>query len=267
MGDEEMHTQQLTQEERERYSRQMLLAGVGEAGQRKLLASKVLIVGAGGLGSPAAMYLVASGVGEIGVVDDDDVDISNLQRQIAHRSADVGRKKADSMARALAALNPEVRVNVYRERLSEDNAEDILCDRSYDFVLDCTDNFPAKFLINDACVRLHKPFSHAGITGFSGQIMTVLPRESPCYRCIFEDVPKEGTVPTSREIGVLGAAVGVMGSLQAVEAVKYILGIGDLLVGRLLIYDALMMRFREVELPKRNESCAACNEEVMSQEF
>ena len=248
----------LTQEERERYSRQMLLAGVGEAGQRKLLASKVLIVGAGGLGSPAAMYLVASGVGEVGVADDDDVDISNLQRQIAHRSADVGRKKADSMAMALAALNPAVRVTVYRERLSEDNAEEILCDRSYDFVLDCTDNFPAKFLINDACVRLHKPFSHAGITGFSGQIMTVLPGESPCYRCIFEDVPEEGTVPTSREIGVLGAAVGVMGSLQAVEAVKYILGIGDLLVGRLLIYDALTMKFREVELPKRNESCTAC---------
>ena len=162
------------------------------------------------------------------------------------------------MAMALAALNPAVRVNVYRERLSEYNVESILCDRSYDFVLDCTDNFPAKFLINDACVRLHKPFSHAGITGFSGQIMTVLPGESPCYRCIFEDVPEEGTVPTSREIGVLGAAVGVMGSLQAVEAVKYILGIGDLLVGRLLIYDALTMKFREVELPKRNESCTAC---------
>ena len=258
MGDEGMRTQQLTQEERERYSRQMLLAGVGEAGQQKLLASKVLIVGAGGLGSPAAMYLAASGIGEIGIVDDDVVDLSNLQRQLAHRSVDVGRKKADSMARALAALNPAVRVNIYRERFSEDNAEDILCDRSYDFVLDCTDNFPAKFLINDACVRLHKPFSHAGITGFSGQIMTVLPGESPCYRCIFEDVPEEGTVPTSREIGVLGAAVGVMGSLQAVEAVKYILGIGDLLVGRLLIYDALTMKFREVELPKRNESCTAC---------
>ena len=260
MGGEEADLKErlLTQEERERYSRQMLLADVGEVGQKKLLAAKVLIVGAGGLASPAAMYLAASGVGEIGVVDDDVVDLSNLQRQIAHRSADVGRKKADSMAMALAALNPAVRVTVYRERLSEDNAEDILCDRSYDFVLDCTDNFPAKFLINDACVRLHKPFSHAGITGFSGQIMTVLPGESPCYRCIFEDVPEEGTVPTSREIGVLGAAVGVMGSLQAVEAVKYILGVGDLLVGRLLIYDALTMKFRMVELPKRNESCTAC---------
>ena len=262
-----MEKRPLTQEECERYSRQMLLEGVGEAGQRKLLAAKILIIGAGGLGSPAAMYLAASGVGEIGVVDDDVVDLSNLQRQIAHRSADVGRKKADSMARTLAALNPAVRVNVYRERISEDNAEDILCDRSYDFVLDCTDNFPAKFLINDACVRLHKPFSHAEITGFSGQIMTVVPQEGPCYRCIFEDVPKDGTVPTSREIGVLGAAVGVMGSLQAVEAVKYILGIGDLLVGRLLIYDALTMKFRMVELPKRNERCAVCNEEVMSQEF
>ena len=237
----------------------MLLADVGEVGQKKLLAAKVLIVGAGGLASPAAMYLAASGVGEIGVVDDDVVDLSNLQRQIAHRSADVGRKKADSMAMALAALNPAVCVNVYRERLSEDNAEDILCDRSYDFVLDCTDNFPAKFLINDACVRLHKPFC--------GQIMTVVPQEGPCYRCIFEDVPEDGTVPTSREIGILGAAAGVMGSLQAVEAVKYILGIGDLLVGRLLIYDALTMKFREVELLKRNASCAVCNEEVMAQEF
>jgi len=260
MGGEEADLKErlLTQEERERYSRQMLLADVGEVGQKKLLAAKVLIVGAGGLASPAAMYLAASGVGEIGVVDDDVVDLSNLQRQIAHRSADVGRKKADSMAMALAALNPAVCVNVYRERLSEDNAEDILCDRSYDFVLDCTDNFPAKFLINDACVRLHKPFSHAGITGFGGQIMTVVPQEGPCYRCIFEDVPEDGTVPTSCEIGVLGAAAGVMGSLQAVEAVKYILGIGDLLVGRLLIYDALTMQFRTVELPKRNESCTAC---------
>ena len=214
MGGEEADLKErlLTQEERERYSRQMLLADVGEVGQKKLLAAKVLIVGAGGLASPAAMYLAASGVGEIGVVDDDVVDLSNLQRQIAHRSADVGRKKADSMAMALAALNPAVCVNVYRERLSEDNAEDILCDRSYDFVLDCTANFPAKFLINDACVRLRKPFSHAGITGFSGQIMTVLPGESPCYRCIFEDVPKEGTVPTSREIGVLGAAAAAIGA-------------------------------------------------------
>ena len=262
MGDEEMHTQQLTQEERERYSRQMLLAGVGEAGQRKLLASKVLIVGAGGLGSPAAMYLVASGVGEIGVVDDDDVDISNLQRQIAHRSADVGRKKADSLARALAALNPAVRVNVYRERFSEDNAEDILCDRSYDFVLDCTDNFPTKFLINDACVRLQKPFVHAGVVGFDGQIMTIVPGKGPCYRCIFEDVPKEGTVPTSHEIGILGAVPGILGTLQATEALKYILGLGELLVGRMLIYDALRMSFRTVKLPQRNACCTVCGEEA-----
>ena len=213
MGDEEMRTQQLTQEERERYSRQMLLADVGEAGQRKLLASKVLIVGAGGLASPAAMYLAASGVGEVGIVDDDVVDLSNLQRQIAHRTADIGRKKAESMAATLAALNSDVQLNTYRERISEDNIEDILCDRSYDFVLDCTDNFPAKFLINDACVRLNKSFSHAGVTGFSGQIMTVVPQRGSCYRCIFEDVPDEGTVPTCCKVGVLGAVVGVVGSL------------------------------------------------------
>ena len=260
MGGEEagLKEQPLMREERERYSRQMLLTGVGEAGQKKLFAAKVLVVGAGGLGSPAAMYLAASGVGEIGVIDDDVVDLSNLQRQIAHRTADIGRKKTDSMTRALAALNPAVRINAYCEQISEDNIEDIFCDRSYDFVLDCTDNFPTKFLINDACVRLHKPFSHAGITGFSGQIMTVVPQKGPCYRCIFENVPEEGTVPTSREVGVLGAAVGVMGSLQAVEAVKYILNIGELLIGRLMVYDALTMKFRAVDLPERNESCAAC---------
>lgn len=260
MGDKETRKRQLTQKERERYSRQMLLDGVGEAGQAKLLATKVLIVGAGGLGSPAAMYLVASGVGEIGVVDDDEVDLSNLQRQIAHQTADIGRKKADSMAATLAALNPSVRLNVYRERIGEENIADLIRDRDYDFILDCTDNFPTKFLINDACVRLRKPFSHAGVVGFGGQIMTVVPGRGPCYRCLFEEPPKAGEVPTSHEIGILGAVPGVMGTLQATEAIKYILGIGDLLVGRMLVYDALAMKFRTVELPKKNEACTVCSE-------
>lgn len=253
-----MKQRRLTQDECERYSRQMLLAGVGEAGQQRLLSANVLIVGAGGLGSPAAMYLAASGVGEIGIVDDDAIDLSNLQRQIAHRTADIGRKKADSMAGTLAALNPAVRLHVYHERAAADNIEGIVRDRDYDFVLDCTDNFPAKFLLNDTCVRLDTPFSHAAITGFHGQIMTVVPKKGPCYRCIFEDVPEEGAVPTARDVGVLGAAVGVLGALQAAEAVKYLLGIGDLLVGRLLTVDVLTMKFRTVDLPKSNRLCPAC---------
>ena len=262
MDTKEMRGQQLTAEERERYSRQMLLAGIGEAGQRKLLAAKILIIGAGGLGSPAAMYLAASGIGEIGIVDDDRIDLSNLQRQIAHRTEDVGTLKADSMAATLAALNPDVRILTYHERIGADNIAGILGDQDYDFVLDCTDNFPTKFLINDACVRLQKPFSHAGVVGFGGQIMTIVPGKGPCYRCIFEDAPKEGTVPTSREVGVLGAAVGIIGALQASEAIKYLLDLGELLVGRMLIYDALMQKFRTVKLPERNANCTACCEEV-----
>ena len=262
-----MRGQQLTAEERERYSRQMLLAGIGEAGQRKLLAAKILIIGAGGLGSPAAMYLAASGIGEIGIVDDDRIDLSNLQRQIAHRTEDVGTLKADSMAATLAALNPDVRILTYHERIGADNIAGILGDQDYDFVLDCTDNFPTKFLINDACVRLQKPFVHAGVVGFGGQIMTIVPGKGPCYRCIFEDVPKEGTVPTSHEIGILGAVPGLLGTLQATEAIKYILGLGELLVGRMLIYDALRMSFRTVKLLARNAHCAVCCEEVMDRAF
>ncbi len=267
MDTRKMRGQQLTAEERERYSRQMLLAGVGEAGQRKLLAAKILIIGAGGLGSPAAMYLAAAGIGEIGIVDDDRIDLSNLQRQIAHQTEDVGTMKADSMAATLAALNPDVRIRTYHERIGADNIAGILSDQDYDFVLDCTDNFPTKFLINDACVRLQKSFSHAGVVGFGGQIMTIVPGKGPCYRCIFEDVPKEGTVPTSHEIGILGAVPGILGTLQATEAIKYILDVGELLIGRMLIYDALRMSFRTVKLPTRNAHCTVCYEEVMDRAF
>ncbi len=248
----------LTENERERYLRQIPLAGVGEVGQRKLLAAKVLIIGAGGLGSPAAMYLAAAGVGEIGIVDDDRVDLSNLQRQIAYQTADIGKNKVSSLAATLIACNPAVRLNAYNVRIGADNIESILSDRNYNFVLDCTDNFPTKFLINDTCVRLQKPFSYAGITGFYGQIMTVVAGKGPCYRCIFEDVPKEGDAAKSHEVGVLGAAVGVMGSLQAVEAIKYIVGIGDLLVGRMLLYDAKKQTFRTLHLGKCSKHCAVC---------
>ena len=250
----------LKEKERQRYSRQMLLPGVGEAGQQKLLAAKVLIVGAGGLGSPAAMYLAAAGIGELGIVDDDAVDLSNLQRQIIHQTADIGKKKADSAKETLTALNPDAKIIVYRERIARENIADIIRDRDYDFILDCTDNFPAKFLINDACVFLRKPFSHAGVVGFVGQTMTVLPGEGPCYRCVFEEAPSDGAVPTSREVGILGAVSGILGVLQATEAIKYSLGLGELLVGTLLTYDALSMQFRRISLPQSNKSCTACGE-------
>ena len=209
----------LTNEQLERYSRHILLKDVGVKGQKKICAGRVLIIGAGGLGSPAALYLAAAGVGTIGIADADTVDLSNLQRQIIHGTDDIGKPKVESARETIQALNPDVEVITYPEYLSSQNILPILED--YDFVLDGTDNFASKFLINDACVMAKKPFSHAGILRFQGQLMTVIPGESPCYRCVFKEMPPKNAIPTCREAGVIGAMAGTIGSLQALEAIKY----------------------------------------------
>ena len=227
-----------TNDQLERYSRHIILKEVGAKGQKKLLNAKVLIIGAGGLGAPAALYLAAAGVGTIGIVDADEVDLSNLQRQVIHTTADI--------------------VNTYRTFVTSENVMDLIKD--YDFIIDGTDNFPAKFLINDACVMAKKPFSHAGIIRFKGQLMTYVPGEGPCYRCVFKDPPPKDAVPTCKQAGVIGAMGGVIGSLQAMEAVKYILGVGDLLTGYLLTYDALKMEFRKIKLPSDTSGCAVCGD-------
>ncbi|HOA00488.1 HesA/MoeB/ThiF family protein [Ruminococcus sp.] len=241
-----------------RYSRHIILREVGVSGQKKLLASKVLIIGAGGLGSPAAMYLAAAGVGTIGIADGDSVELSNLQRQIIHTTADLGRSKAESAAETMGALNPDVQVKTYCMRLTAANIADIIGE--YDFIIDGTDNFSAKFLINDACVLLGKPFSHAGILRFEGQLMTYVPDRGPCYRCIFEAPPPKDAVPGCREAGVIGAMAGIIGSMQALEAIKYIVGAGDLLTGSMLIFDGLKMEWRKVKLPKKSHHCPVCGD-------
>ena len=249
----------LTNEQLERYSRHIILKQVGGKGQEKLLGGKVLVIGTGGLGAPAAMYLAAAGVGTIGLVDFDVVDLSNLQRQIIHQTADVGKPKIQSGKETIAAMNPDVDVHTYNELVTSANIRDIIRDQDYDFIIDGTDNFPAKFLINDACVFEKKPFVHAGIIRFQGQLMTYVPGEGPCYRCVFPTMPPKDAVPTCRQAGVLGVMGGVIGTLQATEALKYILGIGDLLTGYLLTFDALKMNFRKVKIP-RNPNCAVCGD-------
>jgi thiazole biosynthesis adenylyltransferase ThiF len=248
----------MTDEQIERYSRHIILKEVGAKGQKKLLNAKVLIIGAGGLGAPAAMYLAAAGVGTIGIVDADEVDLSNLQRQIIHTTADIGKPKVKSAKETMNAMNPDVEVKTYHKFVDSSNIRELI--REYDFIIDGTDNFPAKFLINDACVMAKKPLSHAGILRFKGQLTTIIPGEGPCYRCIFQDPPPKEAVPTCKEAGVIGAMGGVIGSLQAMEAVKYITGVGDLLVGYLLTYDALKMEFRKVKLPARGKGCAVCSD-------
>jgi len=247
----------LSNEQMERYSRHIILSEVGAKGQKKILDSKVLIIGAGGLGAPAALYLAAAGVGTIGIADADEVDLSNLQRQVIHTTPDVGKAKVLSAQETMKAINPDITVNTYRQFVDASNIMDLIAD--YDFILDGTDNFPAKFLINDACVLAKKPFSHAGIIRFKGQLMTYVPGAGPCYRCVFREPPPPDAVPTCRQAGVIGAMGGVIGSLQAMEAIKYIIGKGDLLTGYLLTYDALKMDFRKVKLPKVH-NCAVCGD-------
>lgn len=245
-------------EQLERYSRHIILKEIGVKGQKKLLNAKVLIIGAGGLGAPAAMYLAAAGVGTIGIADADEVDLSNLQRQIIHATDDVGKPKVQSAKETMNRMNPDVTVNTYHEFVSSENILELI--RDYDFIIDGTDNFPAKFLINDACVMAKKPFSHAGIIRFKGQLMTYVPGEGPCYRCVFKNPPPKDAVPTCKQAGVVGAMGGVIGSLQAMEAVKYITGTGELLTGSLLTFDAIKMEFRKIKLPKTDGKCAVCGE-------
>ena len=247
----------LTNEQIERYSRQVILPNVGGKGQDKILKAKVLIIGTGGLGAPCGFYLAAAGVGKIGLVDSDKVELNNLQRQIVHTTADIGIPKVDSGKSRLNALNPEVEIVTYPLRLDSSNILEIIKD--YDIVVDGSDNFPTRYLVNDACVIAKKPLIHAGIFRYDGQIMAILPGEGPCYRCLFPEPPPAGAVPSCQEGGILGAVAGVLGVLQANEALKFILGIGEMLVGRLLIFNALDSTFRIVKVP-RDKDCLVCSE-------
>lgn len=246
----------LTEKQKEHYKRNILLEEAGEEGQEKLLKAKICMIGAGGLGSPAAMYLAAAGVGTIGIADADAVDLSNLQRQILHTVEDIGRDKVQSAKETLNRLNPDTAVRTYPVYVDAQHIREIV--EEYDFVIDAADNFETKFLINDACVRLKKPFVHAGVIRFQGQLMTYVPGKGPCYRCIFKDIPPEGAVPLASQTGVMGAVCGVIGSLEAVEAVKYVLGAGELLTGRMLCYDGLRAEFRTIRLPGKVEDCPVC---------
>ena len=245
----------LTGEQRSRYSRHILIPEVGEAGQQKLLESKALLIGAGGLGSPAAYYLAAAGVGTLGLVDDDVVDASNLQRQIIHTTDRVGMLKGESAKIAIEALNPDVAVNVYPFRVTKENVLDLIAD--YDVVIDGADNFPTRYLMNDACLMAKKPLVHASILRFEGHASVFLPYDGPCYRCLFAEPPPPELAPSCGEAGVLGVLCGVMGNIQANEAIKVLLGIGTTLSGRLMIYDALEMSFTELKL-RRDPDCPAC---------
>jgi molybdopterin-synthase adenylyltransferase len=246
-----------TEEQLERYSRHILLSEVGVEGQERIRAARILIIGLGGLGSPASLYLAAAGVGTIGLVDNDQVDLSNLQRQIVHFNADVAVAKVESAAAKLRALNPDVKVVTHELFVKADNIMELV--RDYDFVIDGTDSFVTKFLINDGCVLAGVPYSHGGILRFDGQTTTVLPGRSACYRCVFREPPPAGAAPTCAEAGVLGAIAGMLGTIQAAEALKYVIGVGEVLSDRLLTFDAKRMSFRTIKLT-RQKSCPLCGE-------
>ena len=250
-------------EERKRYARHLDLPGFGAHSQERLRAGRVMVVGCGGLGSPALYYLAAAGVGLLGLVDSDQVDISNLQRQILHATPDIGRPKVDSAVGRLRALNPHVRLAPHLDRLSADNARDLFA--PYDVILDCTDNFAAKYLINDVCVAMKKPFIHAGISGFCGQLIAVVPGQSACLRCLFPAPPPLAAPESAPSAGPLGAIPGVIGSLQAVEAIKFLAGIGAQLTDVLLTYDGLEVEFRPIHA-KRDPACPACGAGVQPKE-
>jgi molybdopterin/thiamine biosynthesis adenylyltransferase/rhodanese-related sulfurtransferase len=257
--------QSLGPEQRARYSRHLLIPEVGIEGQMKLLQSRVLLIGAGGLGSPASLYLAAAGVGTLGIVDDDRVDASNLQRQIAHSTETLGDWKVDSAKRTLEALNPDVNVVTYKERLTSDNIERILGD-GWDVILDGADNFPTRYLVNDASVWHDVPVVHGSIYRFEGQVTVFKPGDGPCYRCLFPTPPPPELAPSCAEGGVLGVLPGIVGSLQASETIKLLLGIGDSLVGRLLLFDALETEFSEVRL-KKDPACPVCGEHPTITEY
>lgn len=247
----------LDENQAKRYVRHFSLREIGLQGQKKLLSSRVLVVGAGGLGSPAIMYLASAGVGTIGIVDYDDVDMSNLQRQIIHRTENIGMKKTQSARITAESISPDTKIVLHEYRLTPDNIMETIA--GYDFILDCTDRFEIKFLINDACVIAQKPYSHAGAIRFEGQAMTYIPGKGPCLRCLMGDVPHDAV--TCREAGVVGAAVGVLGSIQALEAIKYLTGNGGLLCGKIFSFDGLSMNVRVHNMPNPDPECAVCGKE------
>jgi adenylyltransferase/sulfurtransferase len=247
----------LSNEEILRYSRHLIMPEVGMKGQKKLKAASILMIGAGGLGSPLGMYLAAAGVGTLGIVDFDVVDETNLQRQLLHGTNDVGKSKLESAKEKLNSINPNVKINLYETRLTSENALDIIY--QYDLVVDGTDNFPTRYLVNDACVLLDKPYVYGSIFRFEGQVTVFDPKNGPCYRCLYPTPPPSGLVPSCAEGGVLGILPGIIGSLQALEAIKLIIEEGDPLVGRLLLFDALKLKFRELKL-RKNPDCPVCGE-------
>jgi sulfur-carrier protein adenylyltransferase/sulfurtransferase len=253
-----------TSEQAQRYSRHLLIPEVGETGQHKLLRGKVLLIGAGGLGSPAAYYLASAGVGTLGIVDSDVVDLTNLQRQILHTTDRIGEPKVESAKRTLEALNPDVKIVGYQERLTSENVDRIIAD--YDVVIDGADNFPTRYLLNDAAVKWKKPVVHGSIFRFEGQVTVFKPFEGPCYRCLFPEPPPPELAPSCAEAGVLGVLPGVIGTLQATEALKLLMGIGEPLVGRYVLYDALDGSFREVRL-RRDPDCPVCGEHPTITEY
>jgi molybdopterin/thiamine biosynthesis adenylyltransferase/rhodanese-related sulfurtransferase len=248
----------LSNDQRTRYNRHLILEGVGEAGQQKLLEAKVLLIGAGGLGSPAALYLAAAGIGTLGIIDPDTVDASNLQRQILHDVDAIGRPKVESARAHLTALNPDVSVEPYLDRLTADNAVEVMS--GYDVVVDGADNFPTRYLVNDASLHLRVPVVHGSIFRFEGQATVFTPYAGPCYRCLFPEPPPPELAPSCAEAGVLGVLPGIIGSIQAMEALKLVLGLGDALAGRLLTYDALDQSFRNLRF-ERDLDCPACADE------
>ena len=255
---------EFTDEQIERYSRHIILPEVGGSGQQKMLEARVLLLGAGGLGSPAAYYLAAAGIGNLGIVDFDQVDLSNLQRQIIHSTERIGMLKTESAKKTIQALNPDVNVTLYNEKMDSSNIMSLIKD--YDYVVDGSDNFPTRYLVNDACVMKNKTLIHGSIYRFEGQVTVFKPSDGPCYRCLYPEPPPPGMVPNCQEGGVLGVLAGVIGNLQVVEVLKLILGIGKPLVGKLLIYDALNTEFRNLRL-RRDPNCPICGEKPTIKEL
>ena len=255
---------EFTDEQIERYSRHIILPEVGGSGQQKMLEARVLLLGAGGLGSPAAYYLAAAGIGNLGIVDFDRVDLSNLQRQIIHSTERIGMLKTESAKKTIEALNPDVNISLYNERLDSSNIMNLI--EGYDYIVDGSDNFPTRYLVNDACIMRNKTLIHGSIYRFEGQVTVFKPGDGPCYRCLYPEPPPPGMVPNCQEGGVLGVLAGVIGNLQVVEVLKLILGIGKTLVGKLLIYAALNTEFRNLRL-RKDENCPICSEKPTIKEL
>ncbi|ABO50775.1 UBA/THIF-type NAD/FAD binding protein [Desulforamulus reducens MI-1] len=242
-------------EQKKRYHRNIMLSGVGEEGQLKLLHSSVLVVGTGGLGSPVAYYLAAAGIGRLGLIDADVVDCSNLQRQIVHGTPDIGRFKVESAREKLLQINPDIDIRTYPHRMTEDNAEELV--EQYHIVVDATDNLESRYILNKACINQKKPFIYGGVLSMVGQVMTIVPGKGPCFRCIFRELPGKRRPKGTDEVGILGSVAGTIGSIQATEVIKYLLGQGELLIGRLLTMDARSMSFADVEV-KKDAQCPDC---------